>query len=96
MSEILDHCPMVLHLDQPKFSYGPAPFKFQGMCCTQDNFLPCLKEVWQQPKGSNGLVKLATKLKRTKIVLHVWNKHSFGLVDQNIQALEEGLELLQH
>ncbi|XP_057982213.1 uncharacterized protein LOC131167424 [Malania oleifera] len=53
-------------------------------------------EVWVEPVYAKGLLKLAAKLKKTKIALRAWNTQVFRHVDQNIKELEEHLEVLEN
>ncbi|XP_041015027.1 uncharacterized protein LOC121257846 [Juglans microcarpa x Juglans regia] len=53
------------------------------------------RDVWERPVYGLGLVKLAAKLKRTKVALRAWNASVFGRVDQNIKLLEERLVCLE-
>ncbi|KAK0580059.1 hypothetical protein LWI29_035797 [Acer saccharum] len=91
-----DHCPMVVYTDTPFSSYGPSPFRFLNMWCSHDSFLSCVKDAWIRNDSASGLLKLAIRLKRTKVALRAWNKNVFGRVGENIQALEERMELLEN
>lgn len=48
-----------------------------------------------EPMQSTGLLQLVEKLKKTKVALWVWNKHTFGMADQHIKALEERMNSLE-
>ncbi|KAG2688600.1 hypothetical protein I3760_09G103900 [Carya illinoinensis] len=89
-----DHCPMVVYVNRHFLRYGPAPFCFQNMWCSHDNFLLCVKDAWCNLGW--GLSKLAVRLKRTKIALRAWNINVFGRVDAHIQALAERLDILDN
>ncbi|XP_035548680.1 uncharacterized protein LOC118349195, partial [Juglans regia] len=43
-----------------------------------------------------GLLKLAIKLKRTKVALRAWNTNIFGGVGDHLKALEERMEFLEN
>ncbi|XP_042980145.1 uncharacterized protein LOC122310315 [Carya illinoinensis] len=90
-----DHCPMLIKLAVESQRYGPAPFWFQSMWCTHENFLQCVEGVWREPVAGTGLVCLAAKLKKLKPVLRKWNQEIFGRVDQSIKELEAKVELLE-
>ncbi|KAK0581732.1 hypothetical protein LWI29_017271 [Acer saccharum] len=66
------------------------------MWCSHDSFLSCVKDAWIRNDSASGLLKLAIRLKRTKVALRAWNKNVFGRVGENIQALEERMELLEN
>ncbi|KAK3207111.1 hypothetical protein Dsin_021157 [Dipteronia sinensis] len=87
---------MIVNLERPFLSYGPAPFRFQNMWCLHENFLSCVQEAWHRPNQGSGMLKLAIRLKRTKLALRAWNKIVFGHVDSNLKALEETLENLEN
>ncbi|TXG69366.1 hypothetical protein EZV62_004301 [Acer yangbiense] len=91
-----DHCPMVVYTDTPFSLYGPSPFRFLNMWRSHDSFLSCVKDAWTRNDSASGLLKLAIRLKRTKVALRAWNKNVFGRVGENIQALEERMELLEN
>lgn len=91
-----DHCPMVVSLDRPFYKYGPVPFQFLNMWCLHENFLSCVKEAWHRQDLASGPLKLAIRLKRTKLALRGWNKNVFGRVEGNIRALEGRLEFLDN
>ncbi|XP_042962460.1 uncharacterized protein LOC122296729 [Carya illinoinensis] len=75
--------------------YGPSSFKFQQMWVSHSNFLNMVKENWSALVDTMGLIGLATKLKKLKIVLKDWNRHIFGHTDTNIQVLENKIEQLE-
>lgn len=87
---------MLLYLETPFSSYGLAPFRFINMWCSHDNFLPCVKEAWNQLDSAHGLLKLAIRLKHKKLALRGWNKNVFDRVQENIQVLVERLEYLDN
>ncbi|XP_041016148.1 uncharacterized protein LOC121258669 [Juglans microcarpa x Juglans regia] len=66
------------------------------MWCSHDNFLSCVKEAWHRQDSASGLLKLAIRLKRTKLDLRGWNKDVFGRVERNIRALEGRLDFLDN
>lgn len=90
-----DHSPLVVTLSQRAPRCGPSPFMFQKMWYMHESFQNFVKEVWYRPVYGLGLIKLAAKLKHTKIELRGWNNFVFGQVDQNIKELEDRLELLE-
>ncbi|KAL5984092.1 hypothetical protein ACLOJK_018194 [Asimina triloba] len=53
------------------------------------------KEVWNRPDEVQGMMKLATRLKRTMVALRARNKNIFGRVEGNIRALEERMNILE-
>ncbi|KAK0598052.1 hypothetical protein LWI29_031129 [Acer saccharum] len=87
---------MVVYTDMPFSLYGPSPFHFLNMWRSHDSFLSCVKDAWIRNDSASGLLKLAIRLKRTKVALCAWNKNVFGRVGENIQALEERMELLEN
>ncbi|TXG59223.1 hypothetical protein EZV62_013796 [Acer yangbiense] len=91
-----DHCPMVVYTDTPFSLYGPSHFRFLNMWRSHDSFLSCVKDAWIRNDSASGLLKLAIRLKRTKVALRAWNKNVFRRVGENIQALEERMELLEN
>ncbi|KAF5459690.1 hypothetical protein F2P56_019614 [Juglans regia] len=92
----LDHCPMVVYVNRQLSLYGPPPFWFQNMWSLHETFLSCVKDAWCRMDMGSRLFKLATHLKRTKVVLRACNRCVFGRVGANIQALEERLDVLEN
>ncbi|KAF5477467.1 hypothetical protein F2P56_004104 [Juglans regia] len=90
------HCPLVVYSDLLFTTYSPSPFRFLNMWCLHNDFLPFVKEVWSTPDQTTGLMKLAIRLKGTKVALRAWNKNIFGRVEGNIRALEERMEVLEN
>ncbi|XP_042959294.1 uncharacterized protein LOC122294521 [Carya illinoinensis] len=90
-----DHCPMVVSSEIPFTAYGPSPFRFMNMWCLHADFLNFVKEVWNRPDEVQGMMKLVTRLKRTKVALRGSNKTVFGRVEGNIRALEERMDILE-
>ncbi|KAG2712327.1 hypothetical protein I3760_04G119700 [Carya illinoinensis] len=66
------------------------------MWCSHAGFMPCVKEVCNQPDSRFQLCHLAAKLKKTKVALRSWNIHTFGRVDQSIKNLEQKLDFWEH
>ncbi|KAF5464604.1 hypothetical protein F2P56_014672, partial [Juglans regia] len=87
---------MVVFSNRLATSYGPSLFRFLNMWCLHDGFLMCVKEAWNKQDVASGLLRLAIRLKRTKLALRAWNKNVFGRVDVNIRALEERLDFLEN
>ncbi|XP_042952180.1 uncharacterized protein LOC122289263 [Carya illinoinensis] len=54
-----------------------------------------MEGVWREPVSGTGLVCLAAKLKKLKLVLRKWNQEVFGLVNQSIKELEAKVKLLE-
>ncbi|XP_040994368.1 uncharacterized protein LOC121240914 [Juglans microcarpa x Juglans regia] len=54
----LDHAPMVMCLEKPSAHYGPSPFRFQEMWTRHDDFLNCVKMVWEEEAIGIGMWKL--------------------------------------
>ncbi|KAG2712257.1 hypothetical protein I3760_04G116000 [Carya illinoinensis] len=90
-----DHTPLSFVFKNLGTRYGPSSFKFQQMLVSYSNFLNVVKENWSVSVDTMGLIGLATKLKKLKIVLKDWNRHIFGHTDTNIQALENKIEQLE-
>ncbi|KAG6656078.1 hypothetical protein CIPAW_05G262500 [Carya illinoinensis] len=90
-----DHFPMVVSSEISFTAYGPSPFRFMNMWCLHVDFLNIVKEVWNIPDEVQGMMKLVTHLKRTKVALRAWNKTVFGRVEGNIRALEERMDILE-
>lgn len=44
---------------------------------------------------AKGLILLPEKTQKEKVALQTWNKNSFGMVEQNIKAMEERLIYLE-
>ncbi|KAF5458875.1 hypothetical protein F2P56_022870, partial [Juglans regia] len=84
-----DHAPMVMWLDKPSTRYGPSPFRFQEMWTRHEDFLNCVKTVWEEEAMGNGLWKLACKLKKLRVALKKWNVNVFGWTHTHIDQLEK-------
>ncbi|KAF5470850.1 hypothetical protein F2P56_011338, partial [Juglans regia] len=59
------------------------------------DFPSCVREVWNQTEAGSGLLKLAAKLKKLKVVLKGWNKKVFGWTTGHIKELEGRIERLE-
>ncbi|KAF5458666.1 hypothetical protein F2P56_022679 [Juglans regia] len=90
-----DHCPMVIEFLSDPFSYGPPPFRFQQMWVEHPDFMTFVQNVWSESVIGSGLLKLATKLKKLKVALRVWNKSVFGRTNNQIAILEYKIENLE-
>ncbi|XP_035539663.1 uncharacterized protein LOC118344032 [Juglans regia] len=91
-----DHCPMVIEFLSDPFSYGPPPFRFQQMWVEHPDFMTLVQKVWYESVIGSGLFKLATKLKKLKVALRVWNKSVFGRTNTQIAILEDKIENLEN
>ncbi|KAF5445223.1 hypothetical protein F2P56_034289 [Juglans regia] len=91
-----DHCPMVIEFLSDPFSYGPPPFRFQQMWVEHPDFMTLVQKVWSESVIGSGLFKLATKLKKLKVALRVWNKSVFGRTNTQIAILEDKIENLEN
>lgn len=60
-----------------------------------NEFFCFVKHMWLDPTHGSGLIKLATKLKRTKVALKMWDRTVFGQVDKMIKELETHLSLVE-
>ncbi|KAK3188489.1 hypothetical protein Dsin_028050 [Dipteronia sinensis] len=87
---------MVVYTDTPFSLYSPCPFRFLNIWHSHDLFLSCVKDACIRNDSVSGLLKLAIRLKRTKVALRTWNKNVFGRVGENLQALEERMEVLEN
>ncbi|XP_042958072.1 uncharacterized protein LOC122293598 [Carya illinoinensis] len=47
----------------------PSPFHFQNMWCTHPSFLECIEGAWREDAHGTRLIRLAEKLKRTKVAI---------------------------
>ncbi|KAF5465360.1 hypothetical protein F2P56_015376 [Juglans regia] len=91
-----DHCPMVIEFLSDPFSYGPPPFRFQQMWVEHPDFMTLVQKVWSESVIGSGLFKLATKLKKLKVALRVWNKSVFGRTNTQIAIFEDKIENLEN
>ncbi|XP_035551714.1 uncharacterized protein LOC118349887 [Juglans regia] len=91
-----DHCPMVIEFLSDPFSYGPPPFRFQQMWVEHPDFMTLVQTIWSESVIGSGLFKLATKLKKLKVALRVWNKSVFGRTNTQIAILEDKIENLEN
>lgn len=51
--------------------------------------------MWSEDTHGTGLIKLATKLKKSKLTLNKWNKEIFARVDVTIHELQTRLIVLE-
>lgn len=58
--------------------------------------MACVVEARNRPNSATGLLRLATKLKRTKLTLRALNKNVFGRVDIILKDLEMRLQNIEH
>ncbi|KAF5472990.1 hypothetical protein F2P56_009642 [Juglans regia] len=89
------HNPVIIRFQREVCRYGPTPFRFQNMWCTHPDFRKCVVEAWRDDVQGSGLVRLAAKLKRTKLAIRYWNRQVFGRVDHMIKQLQERKEGLE-
>lgn len=65
-------------------NWGPRPFRFQDCWLTHPGCMKIIKESWNNSRGA-----LPDKLKDLKCNLKSWNSRTFGIIDENIGALED-------
>lgn len=70
--------------------WGPKPFKFLNPWLSHPNFMPEVKQIWEnvQVSGWAGY-RLMRKLKELKSHLRVWNKEVFGNIDNLLKSAED-------
>ena len=89
-----DHNPLLLKANL-SLNSSPRPFRFQKIWLHRKEFKNVVFSSWNQPLQGFGMFKLATKLKRLKGVLRVWNKEKFGNVISNLQEAEKQVKRLE-
>ncbi|XP_022891945.1 uncharacterized protein LOC111406805 [Olea europaea var. sylvestris] len=90
-----DHCPLLVQFLAQQERYGPPPFYFQWIWVDHADFLPLVKENWEEPTRNSPLFKLGVKLKRLKPILRKWNKSGFGNIKCRILELEDKIVRLE-
>ncbi|XP_057962407.1 uncharacterized protein LOC131153979 [Malania oleifera] len=90
-----DHKPLIIWFHRDLHRYGPSPFRYQNMSRTHLSFKSCVEEAWREEFLGTSFVRLADKLKHTKVTIRNWNKQVFGHVHQNIKKMEESMEVLE-
>lgn len=83
-----DHCPLLTISSSQ--NWGLRPFRFQNMWLSHPGCIKLVEEVWQQHESAN----LIEKLQQVKVKLKSWNSEVFGLIDHNINALENSIHRL--
>ncbi|MQM11152.1 hypothetical protein Taro_044055 [Colocasia esculenta] len=83
-------------------SFGSSPthptwFTFQSMWSSYDTFSDTVKAAWDAPIGwhYNPFVILHLKLKAIRGTLHIWNKWTFGNINDNLLMYEEEARVKQ-
>lgn len=54
-----------------------------------------MRKVWSEDTHGTGVIKLATKLKKSKLTLNKWNKEIFARVDGTTHELQTRLIVLE-
>ncbi|CAI9115578.1 OLC1v1016508C1 [Oldenlandia corymbosa var. corymbosa] len=70
-------------------------FRFQNMLWRRVDFLNVVKEDWNKPSNSFGMLGFSLKLHRLKVKLKEWNKVVFGNVFDNLNAVEKHVQELE-
>ncbi|MQL98843.1 hypothetical protein Taro_031558 [Colocasia esculenta] len=89
-----DHSPLLASIVTD--TRPPARFVFQAMWTYHDSFLDVIKLTWNEYTTwhPNPFTIFLMKLKAIKQALRVWNKNTFGNVEDNVKRLE--LEVALH
>ncbi|XP_057779903.1 uncharacterized protein LOC130998504 [Salvia miltiorrhiza] len=88
---ISDHCPIILTTRSE--DWGPIPFRFLNAWVNHSEFEEMVKQVWTVNNvGGWSFFVVKEKLKKLKEVLKVWNRTSFGEIDNKIQELQKELQ----
>ncbi|MQL99123.1 hypothetical protein Taro_031842 [Colocasia esculenta] len=89
-----DHSPLLASIVTD--TRPPARFVFQAMWTYHDSFLDVIKLTWNEYTTwhPNPFTTFFMKLKAVKQALRVWNKNTFGNVENNVKRLE--LEVALH
>ncbi|XP_019166800.1 PREDICTED: uncharacterized protein LOC109162584 [Ipomoea nil] len=89
-----DHAPLLLHGANSSLS-ALKQFRFQNMWLTHPDFMEIVRNSWEQSADGGGMRALSYKLKRLKMALKDWNKHSFGNIFGRIKTLESEVALAE-
>ncbi|XP_042958079.1 uncharacterized protein LOC122293609 [Carya illinoinensis] len=90
-----DHAPLSFMFKNLGNRYGPSSFKFQQMWVSHSNFWEVVNDTWSASIETMGLLGLATKLKKVKIVLKDWNCRVFCHTETKIQEFENKIKQLE-
>lgn len=90
----LDHNPLLLKAHFPGPS-GPRPFRFQQMWLLRPGFKEVVSASWHAPQHGYGMFLFASKLKRLKFALRLWNRTKFGHVISNLREAEDKVKALE-
>ena len=84
-----DHCPIVM--ETSKEDWGPKPFRSLDAWLSHPDFVKKVKDEW----CLLGELLTADKLKALRVPLRVWNKKSFGHIDDHINKYEVEIMMLE-
>ena len=89
-----DHIPIQLGVDEK--DWGPRPFRALDCWNFHANFLPLVKEKWENTivNGWAGF-KIHRKLRVVRGALAEWNKNSFGNVEGRVRDLQNRVDIFE-
>ena len=93
-SEVSDHCPTFIQLQQPLHS-PPKPFKFFNLWTKHAGFLQVVEHSWNMPVSGNARSVLHYKLKRLKTELKLFNQMHYGGISAKVVEKRKELATVQ-
>ncbi|KAF9599501.1 hypothetical protein IFM89_038686 [Coptis chinensis] len=91
-----DHCPILLDT-YPNHNSMPKPFKFQSMWINHPTYNDTIKTAWTSSTTQHNSTHLpiSQQLSKTKRVLKIWNKSTFGNIFHQISNLKLDIAYIQ-
>ncbi|XP_027155659.1 uncharacterized protein LOC113756041 [Coffea eugenioides] len=86
--ELSNHAPLLISVST-RLDNKPRPFRFLNVWMRQDEFLPIIRESWDQSCPKSPMQILCHKLKRLRGAIQSWNKEVFGDIFQGVKKKEE-------
>ncbi|XP_059650734.1 uncharacterized protein LOC132296560 [Cornus florida] len=89
-----DHYGVVINIFR-QFTSGPKPFKMLKIWCLQDGIMEVIKKAWDVPIPATPIHILLKKLRKVKAAVKLWNKESFGDIEERVLTTKKSLEEIQ-
>lgn len=83
-----DHSPLLVNIQMSSHGAGKA-FRYLSVWAGHSSFMDLVSQSWESPIEGRPMVKFAKKLFRLRKVLAIWNRTTFGRIDQQVHNAED-------
>lgn len=89
-----DHNPILICTNGGPYTL-PKPFRFEAFWIREKTSAHIVAEAWNTPVVGSPAFKLCQKVKAVKQALRIWNKHHFGIIQDNIRQILHSIDEVQ-